>query len=216
MENAIRREERPLGALRWGGNSGGAASPQSQRRHRVVRGSGLHTGQNVTPAVYLAAGTVPGSSVTTVAGGARMLTGGYSHEAVIKRLSLPRFAPYETVTSDRAAALALYEWNADACAVVFHAIGMLEVLLRNSLSDVLGQMFPGPVPWYNQVSWDARTHDDVAKARGRATLWGKLPEVEGSVVAELTFRFWRYLLARKHCQRSPKFAINGQRSSRLT
>ena len=72
--------------------------------------------------------------------------GGYSHEAVIKRLSLPRFAPYETVTSDRAAALALYEWNADASAVVFHAIGMLEVLLRNSLSDVLGQMFPAHGP----------------------------------------------------------------------
>ncbi len=67
---------------------------------------------------------------------------GYSYEAALRRRSLPRFAPYETVTGERATALALYEWDTDASAVVFHAIGMVEVLLRNSLSDVLGQMFP--------------------------------------------------------------------------
>ncbi|WP_211340904.1 hypothetical protein [Xylanimonas allomyrinae] len=46
--------------------------------------------------------------------------------------------------------------------------------------------------------FDARGARDISKARERATSYGRVPEVHGKVVAELTLGFWRYLAAQRY------------------
>lgn len=53
-------------------------------------------------------------------------------------------------------------------------------------------------PWYLSAWIDDKGRSDVATARERATRWGKTLELEGKVVAELSFGFWRYLVAKRY------------------
>jgi hypothetical protein len=97
--------------------------------------------------------------------------------------------------------LALYDWNTRASAAVLATSAMVEVIVRNAL-DVSLQRWAdqrrGGGDWLDVAPLDAQGQSDVVKARERATRRGRDPEVHGKVVAELSFGFWRYLVASRY------------------
>ncbi len=120
-----------------------------------------------------------------------------------RRLSRERLAPYRAACGgDLAAAVALYEWNAEVSAALGTTLGHLEVLLRNAMHDALTTWSTdrfGEPRWYldpgGLLTGEAKR--EIHTARGRATRDGRA-ETPGRVVAELTFGFWRYLLASRY------------------
>lgn len=120
-------------------------------------------------------------------------------ETEIERLiGAERFAPYLTAAGNRADALRLYSWNAAIAGALLGPISMVEVGLRNAVSEQLRATF-GP-KWYDDAAFLAldttsRTRDNinVSKNRiGRAV--PARPITEGRIVAEMYLSFWVYLL----------------------
>lgn len=116
-------------------------------------------------------------------------------------LSPERFAPYLRATGgDLHAALRLYEWNLAVSGALYEALGILAVVLRNSLSTQLavhhgtlaGQWYDDPLGVLSGLA-----HDDIAAARRRVRKLRR-PETPGRVVAELSLRFWKFLLAKRY------------------
>ncbi|MFJ7289637.1 hypothetical protein ACIQUC_15085 [Curtobacterium sp. NPDC098951] len=97
-------------------------------------------------------------------------------------------------------ALRLYEWNMRAAASVMELTGIVEVVARNALDRELRVWAAGRTraPWFDVVPLDARGSADLDKARARASRNGRLVEVHGRVIAELTFGFWRYLVESRY------------------
>lgn len=100
---------------------------------------------------------------------------------------------------DLGTALGLYRWNASVSAAFWEVLGHGEVILRNAMHDQLSahhQRRGLPGEWFDdpQGVFNSRTTDDVQTAKRRAGR-GAPP---GKVVAELSFGFWRYLLANRY------------------
>lgn len=120
-----------------------------------------------------------------------------------RRLSVERLAPYRAACGgDLAAAVALYEWNAEVSAALGTTLGHLEVLLRNAMHDALTTWSTArhSEPWWYLDPGrllSAESAADIVKARSRATRDGR-QEMPGRVVAELNLGFWRFLLARRY------------------
>lgn len=116
-------------------------------------------------------------------------------------LSPERLAPYVRATlGDLTEAVRLYEWNLAVSGALYEALGILEVVLRNALSTQLAAQH-GTLAghWYDDprgvLSDLAR--EDIAVARRR--VWKlRRPETPGRVVAELSFGFWKFLLAKRY------------------
>lgn len=126
---------------------------------------------------------------------------GASYEILRLRLTPARFAPYEQAANGNAAlTLALYEWNMEAATAIFRDLGAFEVLLRNAIDLKLRARYQAATsapPWYRQVVLRDKAMEARDVAIGRATAGGK-PEDQDVVTAELSFGFWRYLLARTY------------------
>ncbi|MFC7794137.1 Abi family protein [Streptomyces cinereoruber] len=127
-----------------------------------------------------------------------------SADKVITELISPeRLAPYRTACAgDPEAALALYCWNSELAAAFFQQIGHLEIILRNALDArlVLRQQRRGrAVEWYDDrsIRLGDRSRADIDKAYRRAQRGDDVPP-RGKIIAELSFGFWRFLLARQH------------------
>ncbi|MYS32599.1 Abi-like protein [Streptomyces sp. KhCrAH-43] len=124
-------------------------------------------------------------------------------KAVIELISPDRLNPYLTAcTGDSAAALALYRWNSDLAAAFFEPLGHLEIMLRNALDArlVARQQRRGrTTEWYDdrQVPLSGKARSDIAQAQERAGRGGTTVP-HGKVIAELSFGFWRFLLARQY------------------
>ncbi|GAB2833803.1 Abi family protein [Streptomyces chlorus] len=124
-------------------------------------------------------------------------------KAVVELISPDRLNPYLTAcTGDTAAALALYRWNSDLAAAFFEPLGHLEIMLRNALDArlVARQQRRGrTAEWYvdTAVPLSGNARSDIAQARQRA---GRNTPVvpRGKIIAELSFGFWRFLLARQY------------------
>jgi len=74
---------------------------------------------------------------------------------------------------------------------------MVEVILRNRLDEQLA-MWAARRPgrsWLDLAALDGHGLEDIPKARSRASRGGRDVEVRGQVVSELSFGFWRYLVA---------------------
>lgn len=116
-------------------------------------------------------------------------------------LTPERLWPYEHATSgDANRALDLYEWNTQLSAAVFEDLSYFEVFLRNACHNQLErwcQTRGATNVWYLEPVLNARSRQDVAEARQRATR-GSRTETAGRVVAELTFGFWRFLHVRRY------------------
>lgn len=116
-------------------------------------------------------------------------------------LTSERLWPYEQATSgDAGRALDLYEWNTKLSAAVFEDLSYFEVFLRNACHNQLDRWCQGRGAanvWYLDPVLNARSRQDVADARQRATRANRA-ETAGRVVAELTFGFWRFLHVRRY------------------
>lgn len=124
--------------------------------------------------------------------------------AVIELISPDRLNPYlNTCAGDTTAALALYRWNSDLAASFFEPLGHLEIMLRNALDVRLvarQQHRKRPAQWYADptVPLSDNARGDIAQAQQRASRGGGRAAPRGKVIAELSFGFWRYLLARQY------------------
>jgi len=116
-------------------------------------------------------------------------------------LSPERLAPYLRVAAgDLAGGVRLYEWNLAASGALYEALGILEVVLRNALSTQLathhgtlaGHWYDDPLGVFSDLA-----HQDIAAARRRVRKLHR-PETPGRVVAELSFGFWKFLLAKRY------------------
>lgn len=122
--------------------------------------------------------------------------------AVERHLSPARLSTYLTATGgDLDAAVDLYRWNAAVSAALWESIGHTEVVLRNATHDALSARHAAKGrqgQWYDDPARELDQHarDDVAKAI-RRTKAGASPPA-GKVVAELSFGFWRFLLAKRY------------------
>lgn len=120
---------------------------------------------------------------------------------VATALSTERLAPYLRATNgDLAEAVRLYEWNLAVSGAFYEALGILEVVLRNALSEQLAAhhgMLAGH--WYDDPLGvlSAQAADDIAAARHRVAKLRR-GESPGRVIAELNFGFWKFLLSRRY------------------
>lgn len=132
-----------------------------------------------------------------------MIMGPAELAVVEQKLSTERLTPYRTATNgDVKLAVRLYEWNTEISAALGSTLGHLEVLLRNTMNDALTTWSTarfGEPRWYLDPGrlLNHRAERDIDTARRRATRGGRA-ETNGRVTAELTFGFWRYLLARHY------------------
>lgn len=112
-------------------------------------------------------------------------------------LSEDRLRPYlDAVGGDWNPALQLYEWNICVGSAAMGLTGMVEVFLRNAFDQSLLHWArgKGEEDWLGLAPLDQRGREDINKARRRA---GDRA-THGSVLAELTFGFCRYLVGRKY------------------
>jgi hypothetical protein len=122
--------------------------------------------------------------------------------AVERHLSPARLSTYLTATGgDLDAAVDLYRWNAAVSAALWESIGHTEVVLRNATHDALSARHAAKGrqgQWYDDPARELDQHarDDVGKAIRRIKAGASPPE--GKVVAELSFGFWRFLLAKRY------------------
>ncbi|MFF8868018.1 hypothetical protein ACF08B_38955 [Streptomyces sp. NPDC015139] len=137
-----------------------------------------------------------------------------SEQLLIARFSPARMAPYVAAAGSPREAIKLYRWNVEASAVLYEALHVFEVVLRNAIHEQMAL-------WHRAEgrtgSWltnppaqlTARSKDDLAKARGRAqeTLTKKhqlaggasAPALtDGDIIAQLTLGFWRFMLATRY------------------
>lgn len=118
-------------------------------------------------------------------------------------LSMPRLAPFDLhAGNDPAGGLQLYEWNIHVGAAFFQTLHTVEVVLRNTLNDQLCAWHTGlglPGNWFDDPLGllDRRGREDIAKARRRLRTQG-YPITPDRIVTELSFGFWRFLLARRY------------------
>jgi hypothetical protein len=123
--------------------------------------------------------------------------------ADLRRLLSPgRFDRYAAAAGSAQTAGELYVWNARAAGALHETLGTFEVVLRNALDRQLTVyhqiVWAGDGHWYADTLMPWRSKkliEHITRARAQATGNSKRPEIHGKVVAELTFGFWRYLLA---------------------
>lgn len=125
----------------------------------------------------------------------------YSPEALVKALSPERLTPYLAETSGNlVTAIDLYRRNIEISGAFYEILGIAEVSLRNTLNEQLTALDAkqGGL-WFenlgNILTEDARR--DITLAQKRASR-KSIQETPGAVVAELSFGFWRYLLAKRY------------------
>jgi hypothetical protein len=120
-------------------------------------------------------------------------------------ISPGRFDRYAAVTGSLRQAVELYEWNIRLTGALHEELGMFEVVLRNALDRELSNyhktVLSGDGDWFADIRMPWRSAKMVAqlhRARSQATAGGRNREVHGKVIAELTFGFWRYILAAQY------------------
>ncbi|HEX3731859.1 MAG TPA: hypothetical protein VHU91_02915 [Mycobacteriales bacterium] len=120
-----------------------------------------------------------------------------------RRISAERLAPYRAwADGDASLAISLYANSSAASGQLWVVLGHMEVLVRNALHEELSEWSrrrTGDPRWYLDPLrvFHEKTTADVMLARSRVLRSGKV-ETSGRVVAELTFGFWRYLLAKRY------------------
>lgn len=125
-----------------------------------------------------------------------------SLQKVIDALSTERLAPYIANVPNEASekALELYQWNIGVSGAFHEAISVAEVCLRNALHDQLTLFTEGlPGSWFDNTSnvLTADAREDISKAKYRVLRKGG-PITPGRLVSELSFGFWKFLLAKRY------------------
>lgn len=119
------------------------------------------------------------------------------------RISMKRFARYlDAAGDDVALARILYEWNVELSAELFKLLSTVELILRNALSSSLSALHRsrgGDGNWLLNHAFGLTPHhkrhgdDAIARLSRR----GQTLTLD-SMIPELNFGFWRYLLAKRY------------------
>lgn len=123
--------------------------------------------------------------------------------AVVAAMSTTRLDGYLAhCHPDQAAAVELYAWNSRVSAAFWETLGHLEIAVRNRLADKMlerHQLRGRSGSWLDDPhgELDTRARKEIAQARDRVRRNGK-PIDDGQTIAELSFGFWRYLVARQY------------------
>lgn len=130
-----------------------------------------------------------------------MTESGANVARVATALSTERLAPYlRAMNGNLAEAVRLYEWNLAVSGALYEALGILEVALRNALSEQLAAHH-GTLAghWYDDPLGvlSVQAADDIAAARHRVAKLRR-GESPGRLIAELNLGFWKFLLARRY------------------
>lgn len=129
-----------------------------------------------------------------------MSTFGPTRKDIHRLIGQPRLSRYKAAAGgDRTLAFELYKWNVEVSSAFLESMHYFEIAFRNMAHDALQgkkeRLDPGGPPWYRNSHFplQGKGPQIVNTARNRATNWNTVPEVEGRVVAELTFGFWANL-----------------------
>jgi hypothetical protein len=120
-----------------------------------------------------------------------------------RAFSAERLANYRRARGgDLVAAIELYRWNGELIGAFWETLGHVEVLLRNTLATRMRarqHRLRRRVSWLAdpQLKLDQRGSEDIVTAQTRVRTKGKLPG-DGQVISELSFGFWRFLIARRY------------------
>jgi hypothetical protein len=127
-------------------------------------------------------------------------------------LSAPRMSTYTRASGgDVEAAVDLYQWNLDVSMALFESIHYLEVAVRNRMDEALSRLAGPDADWLDAppgIPLTPGTLARVAVARRNAGRPGREP-THGHVIAEITFGFWPYLLARNYSRTLWANALKG-------
>jgi len=153
------------------------------------------------PRPFAKAGTVPGSSMTSVHG--RTFVAITPNEVLLTTLSSARLSSYlQASEDDLSAALDLYVWNSQASAAFLEVLGILEVVVRNAWHmslEVMSINQGGDARWYENGSGflNKFSMKDIEEATGR--LMNRHKNLSSNrIVSELNFGFWRFLFAKQY------------------
>lgn len=115
-------------------------------------------------------------------------------------LSPPRFATYlAEKNGDKAAALALYQWNLELSSAFIIPLQICEVSVRNSIVTAIEHTYGANWPWEKGFEISLRTSKFGYSPRKNLKSLQKLP-TSGKIVAELKFVFWEKMLTAGHDQ----------------
>lgn len=120
-----------------------------------------------------------------------------------RAVSPERLASYRARSDgDLITAIELYRWYGELSGAMMETLGHVEVLLRNALAVRMAarqQRLGRSLSWLEDPTFglDQRARDDIVKAQQRVRAEGK-PTSDGQVISELSFGFWRFMLARRY------------------
>ena len=121
-------------------------------------------------------------------------------QALEKAISPSRLAKYlSKFDNNRESALKLYHWNSELSQAMTFPLHMLEVCIRNAVSEGIHICFGDQ--WYSDSGfkvilddyWEAKLEEAVSKKTQKAVDRSKRLS-SGDIISELTFGFWRELL----------------------
>ncbi|WP_329420228.1 hypothetical protein OG810_14235 [Streptomyces sp. NBC_01693] len=134
-----------------------------------------------------------------------------------QRLAPARLQPYTAAAGSPRAGIRLYQWNVEVSGALYEALHVIEVVLRNALHEQLSQLQlkrHGGGSWldspFPELTDRARSDIDQARRRAQEEIARKqspplrggavqrIVPSEGDIVAQLSFGFWRYLLASRY------------------
>lgn len=115
-------------------------------------------------------------------------------------LSAPRFSTYlRHCDMNRPQAMALYRWNLQVSAALMVPLHVLEISLRNAISEAIEYIHGGSWPWTQGfvVTLPNPRAPSFSPRRNLENTARNHPTV-GKVVADLSFAFWEKMLTRRH------------------
>lgn len=128
-------------------------------------------------------------------------TPSWDPHVTLELLSTERMTTYLTACNGQLNdAFALYQRNLDIAAALQRMTAMVEVVTRNAIDRQLSEWMlrkNEARDWFDLTILDQRAQHDIRTARERA-LRTRNTLTHGSITAELSFGFWRYLTTKRY------------------
>lgn len=114
-------------------------------------------------------------------------------------LSEPRFATYlQHCNNDRTCALELYQWNLEISSAFLLPLHLLEISLRNAVSECLESTYTSNWPWNQRFILSLPNSNGYNPRRNLQQTASMQSPTMGKVVSELKFVFWEKMFTARH------------------
>lgn len=126
---------------------------------------------------------------------------GWDPQVMMRLLSTERMSTYLNACDGHLdEAFVLYQHNLDIAASIQRMTGMVEVVTRNSIDNSLANYAAqrdGIADWFDLPVLDSKAQEDIRAAKKRMRHTGR-KVCHGSIAAELSFGFWRFMTSRRY------------------